>query len=329
MDGIDIFCGGCGDTATVTKVTAGLRHACGSTDIGVVGIDPMPKVAAPYGPGTGWGKAMPDPAANWSDYAGPGPGPNSVTSPPVADNMTCPTCQGAGYDINDKAICRECGGSGKVTATTSAPAVGQYDSHPGPPVGGARHAVVAGRPSTVDPYGTAEYQNMHGGGGYAGRGVPSGSFNPESEDSFYPKADSLSPGARVREQRDYSQGADRPYQLNEASCPECGHAPTELVKTPADRHGNQDAVWHCPSCGPLVNIDKNPTINPYRPHETGYAKPDRKALKTSRLAGLAEVTRSGKLLAIMASIQEHNTVTLAQSLMLARQTLMAYPEGRS
>lgn len=356
--GIPIFCGGCGDTGEVTKVTPGLRHVCGSTRIGLIGVDEMPaRTAAPHGPGTGWGKAMPDPAANWSDYVGPSPHPNPTLTPPVSDNMVCPVCKGAGYDIQDKSICRMCGGSGVMIATTGRPAVEQYDNHEGPPVGGARHASLshvtttwqppvltgstqtmaavtytrtAGRSSTADPYGTAEYQNMHGGGYYPGRGAPSEPFSPDNEATWYPKADTVSPGARVRQDRDYSQGADRPYQLNEATCPECGHAPTELRKTPADRRGKQDAVWTCPRCGPLVNIDRQPQIDPYRPHETGYRGPDRKALgKLSMVAQVRGEQRSGKLLRIVATIQEHNVVTFRESLDLARKTLIEFPEGRN
>ncbi len=327
MTATDIFCGNCGTTATVNKVTAGIRCRCGAgiEHIGALGVDPMPAhLAYPHGPGTGWGVPQ-DLTRGWSSYEGPpvGPNPKGVS---VADNMTCPTCHGAGYDVIDHSICRECGGSGKVTATTAQPAVGQYDSHQGPPVGGARHA---GRPSKADPHGTADYQNAAGGGDYRGWGAPSKDFNPDDKSTFYPKYEGQSPSVKVRQDRDYSQGSERPHQLNEASCPECGHAPTQLLKTPEDRYGNADAIWHCPNCGPLVNIDKHPKIDPYRPVETGYVKPDRNALKTSRLAGLAEVKRTGKLLPLISAVQEHNTVSLRESLDLARAALLAYPEGRS
>lgn len=349
---IPIVCLSCGQRGAVNKVTAGLRCRCGSTELDVDDFEATAAqhVAYPKGPYEGWDKPMPSKTKGWSDYEGPPPGANPVGQPPVNDNMICPACHGAGYDISDKTRCRMCNGYGTVKPTTGRPDVESYDATTsGPPVGGARWqgrtssttsqgssltaavvvgpvqisggggagvTVVAGRPSKADPYGTADYQNQHGAPGYLSPG-PSGEFKPGDLSTYHPKADTIAPAVHHREQRDYSAPTAHPYQMNEASCPNCGHAPTELRK---DR--NEDAWWHCPNCGPLANIDKRPDVNPYHPPE-GF-EPDR-SMKTSHLR---RNQKTGKLLAIVATVQQANSgIELAQAITLARKTLAYHPEG--
>jgi hypothetical protein len=327
----------------VNRVTASLRCSCGSADLDL--DDSMETTAAqhvayPHGPGTGWGQPQ-DLTRGWSDYEGPLPSPNPVGSPPVNDSMRCPSCHGSGYDTMDKTLCRECNGAGVVKRTTGQPDVESNDATTtGPPVGGARWNGSTASVSPVQVFfgggggggvstgartslpGTAEYENIHGAPGYGHVG-PTGQhaqFDPENKKTFYDKGDTISPRVRHREQRDYGAPTGRPYLMEQASCPNCGHAPTELRK---DR--NEDAWWHCPGCGPLANIDQHPEVNPYGDNK-GFV-PDRSMKTGKKLIGRTHKT--GRLLSIVATVQKNNTVSLSEALGIARQTLIAYPEDRS
>jgi hypothetical protein len=354
MPGIPIICHGCGTRAMVNRVTASLRCTCGSADLDLdddLQTTASEHVAYPHGPGTGWGNPQ-DLTRGWSDYEGPLPSPNPVGSPPVNDSMRCPSCHGSGYDVQDKTLCRECNGAGVVKRSTGQPDVESNDATTGgPPVGGARwqgatgsyssgggggrtvqvfaasgggggsggtSQVVAARPSHPD---TAEYQNIHGAPGYGHVGPtgPHSTFNPENEKTFYEKGEH-SPGVRYRDERDYSKPTGRPYLMEGATCPNCGHAPTELRK---DR--NEDAWWHCPGCGSLANIDAHPEVNPYG--KNPGMVPDR-SMKTGKKL-LGRTHKTGRLLAIVATVQKNNTVSLAEALWVARNTLITYPEDRS
>jgi len=334
---IPVVCCACGQRGAVNKVTAGLTCRCGSTDIDL--DDGGAKVAVvheayPKGPYEGWDKEMPSKTRGWSDYEGPEPGANPTIKPPVNDNMMCPSCHGAGYDISDKTLCRMCNGKGVVRPTTGRPDVESYDATTsGPPVGGARWqgntasvvtqgtsvtatvtgpvqisggggggvTVIAGRTSYPE---SAEYQNRHGAPGYT---LPEERFTDRSKNVDY------------REDRNYS-APTKPYQMNEASCPNCGHRPTELRK---DR--DEDAWWHCPNCGPLANIDKHPEINPYDTAGNQGMRPDR-SMKTSRLIGRTKKT--GKLLDMIDTITATNQgLPLPQAISLARKALATHPEG--
>lgn len=377
MAEIPIFCGDCGAHGSVARVTAGLQCRCGSTNLGLQGVDPEPKMAAqhvaafsdehveryldwarqrkydpdtvdtlkryerepgvgrahtnfiadqlyigggesdwrrnasiapglsaeaaaklayPQGPQTGWGKPMPSPTRGWSQY--PGPIPTTVPrSAPVADSYVCPACNGSGYDLIDKTVCRECDGTGRVHPPTSQRAYETMDATTqGPPSGGARWQ---GRTSArVGPGGVEDIirRTTPNYGGWS-REMPGG----------------VSDAVKIRPEREY-QHTDRPYQLDEASCPSCGHRPTQLVR---DR--NDDAWWNCPNCGPLANIDRNPQINPYDPPQ-GFT-PNRN-MKTSRLLG--RTRKTGRLMKIMATAQGANALSDAEALTLARRTLITY-----
>lgn len=337
---VAIFCGDCGASGAVNKVTANLRCRCGSDNLGLDGVDPKPAhLVAQSAGGTGWGKPMPDPTQGWNEYAGPLP-ETPKRSAPVADAMVCPACNGTGYDLIDKTVCRECDGTGIYHPPTSERAYNTLDPHTqGPPSGGARwqgkessvQQVVptttaptpayyanaltypatntsssatnvtmtitptAARPSIADPYGTAEYQNEH--------------YGPA-------EGREVSRTMRTREPRSYAD-TGQPYVMNQSVCPNCGHSPTELRK---DRYENAWAV--CPNCGPLANIDKRPDVNPYA-WPPGFT-PDRKMKTTSAMFG--RTRKTGKLLAMLAAIHEHNDLDPIEAVSLARQTLIAYPE---
>jgi hypothetical protein len=63
----------------------------------------------------------------WSEYEGPMPGKNPMSN--GEGSITCPVCHGDGFDLQEGNDCRECGGSGKVTPTTTAraPEVAKHD----------------------------------------------------------------------------------------------------------------------------------------------------------------------------------------------------------
>lgn len=354
--GVPIVCMSCGTRGKVASITTDLRCRCGSTELDIDDFETTASqhVAYPQGPHEGWDKPMPSKTKGWSDYEGPQPGRNPQTSAPVSDAMICPSCHGSGYDVSDKTLCRMCNGVGTVKPTTGQPNVESNDATTsGPPVGGARWQgatasarvvgpvqisgggggggtitsgnaanliYISGRPSKADPYGTAEYQNMHGAPGY-GHKAPDAPFNPDDARTFADKADTIAPAVHHRRQPDYDAPAKGNYQMNEASCPECGHRPTQLVK---DR--NENAWWHCPHCGPLANIDQHPEVNPYT-HE-GYQGRDPEVAKKAFGRKLGRAKKTGKLLSMIATISRTNDgIDPAQAVTLARNTIVAYREN--
>lgn len=259
------------------------------------------RLSAPRGYGTGWDKPHPDPLKGWSEYAGPTP-QTFPRQAPVADSTVCPVCKGSGYDLNDKARCRECGGTGVITHPTDRPATLDYDATPqAEPAGGAgwrgasfqgltaeAQQRIAGRPSS-DPLGSVE--------------------DYVKDDPNYRRPDA--PPAKAPAPSDPAG----PYVMNEASCPSCGHRPTELRK---DK--NEDAWWVCPNCGPLANIDRNPGVNPYQPPK-GF-EPSRK-MKTS---GFLPTRKTGRLMSALAKIHEANDLDEREAVQIARETVGRYRE---
>jgi ribosomal protein L37AE/L43A len=257
---------------------------------------------------------------------------------------------GGGYDEGNN--CRLCNGTGRYNPPTSKPQVEQLDPHSGPASGGARWAsvqqpnvtvtgnwfggggggnatfstgatvpvmitysdgsqwaasgqVTGGRRSTA-PLGSPEDYIKGTTPGYGGWAK-----EPEPGED-YPKADTMSPATRYRQEKDYTH-TGAPLKLDQAPCPNCRHQPTEL-------HSN--GVWNCPSCGTLANVDDHPEVNPYDP---GFAfKPDR-SLKVK--GSLWRKPKTAKLFKMVASIRETNTgLSVAESLTLARRALIEYPE---
>lgn len=319
---VPIFCGDCGATGVVAagQVTATLQCRCGSTNLGLDGVDNIQSTAAPHGPGTGWTGPDPRRFEGWSEYQGPTP-QTYPRSAPVADTTVCPVCNGTKYDLIDKGPCRECGGTGYITHPTDRGPAPDYDPGRPSPAGGAgwngvtgalardflegltaeAQARAGGRTST-DPYGSVERHILTTTPGYR--------HNPTS----FPER---SPMTNVRQDKDYDALAG-PYQMDQAACPNCGHAPTQLVK---DK--NEDAWWHCPNCGPLANIDAHPNVNPYSPPQ-GF-KPDR----SMRTGGFMRRNRkTGRLLRILARIHEANELNPAEAVEIARKTVLKHPEER-
>jgi hypothetical protein len=271
--------------------------------------------------GTGWGKSHPSADSNWSDYAGPTPGPNpNIGTKTDADaDHVCQICKGTGKTSiggggYDESVCRNCHGTGSVKysgeshgetndATTSTrPQLGASAARakvtmPDGTTYFLPMNVNAGRRS-ADPLGSPE-DHIMAGGGYGDR----------------------ENNTQIRQPADLAQShGDAPLSLDQASCPDCGHAPTQIVK---DK--NDDGWWHCPSCGPLANVDKNPEVDPYRPGDN--FTPDRSMKRKGKILN-RKGGSTGKLLSMTASIQSKNAVTVREALTLAREALISFPEGR-
>lgn len=291
--------------------------------------------------GSGWGQHMPDTLQGWNDYAGPPPPGDAPFNPGNRDSSnnttTCPICHGTGYDVQDKTVCRECGGFGVIhhpsepegpppvarhPGQTVTPQVGPVTSTYLPPMSSTapRQLVVAGRPSQ-QAMPTPEYYLQHHAPDYRYRNTTvQEPFDENAQASYAQGFPNQSPAVKSREQpaHNYSHG-DRPLQLDQAWCPMCGHDPTQVVK---DKHDN--AWWHCPNCGPLANIDKNPGINPYDTEDDFL--PDRNMKTATIFTRKAKLAKTGRIFSIVASILAVNQVTDREAFELARRTVAAYPE---
>lgn len=237
-----VFCWDCTAHAVVSKVASNLRCRCGSTDIDL--YDPtntaiqqriamVAELTAPKKPldfvsfmtkrATPVGTEIP----GWDVYKGPMPGPNPMQNSDDAHMQPprCPVCHGAGYDIQDRGKCRECGGTGFMTPTTTSepPAV-------------ARHQYPSTQ--TTVPF--------------MGKKAAKPSTNTEQSRATNPP-DWWTP-------KEYEHKQEAPLVLRGAKCPSCASPNTHLV-TAANEHG----WWSCPSCGPLADIDRHPNIDPYNP----------------------------------------------------------------
>lgn len=102
-----------------------------------------------------------------------------------------------------------------------------------------------------------------------------------------------------------------------AACPDCGTKRTELKKD-----AKHDAWWACTSCGPLVNLDRNPHINPYQAmkfkRERGF--------KTAK--NLLTGKPTGKLITMMAAISKHNDGLTPQEIMTLGLRSIALAENK-
>jgi hypothetical protein len=320
---VTLTCKRCRATGTVNRRTAGLRCTCGSKDFTQLGEQGFLEfMGAASGPGTGWGKSMPDTLKGWNEYAGPMPGANPDYAGNTAADERCSNCDGSGWSLREK--CRACFGTGKHTPPTEpgpAPLVAKHPGQTSVPFVGRRKK--AGRhqndpdamPSNLDVV-----RSTTPGFGERGQMSPQRKdFAWDDTSSHYPGADSHSPAVQYREPKDYSDEAlanAGPYVMHGADCPNCGHEPTHLVKDAKD-----DAWWHCPNCGPLANIDRNPEINPYDEHKDFEPNSGFKA-KASRGG-----KRTGRALSMIARVQDTNPGLRQHEVVgLVLRTLKRYPE---
>jgi hypothetical protein len=328
---IEIICHGCLATAHVNRVTAGLRCVCGSHDIDLLDPATLPEVLAKaHGPGTGWGRTMPDPLKGWNEYAGPMPGanPNYVGEP--AQPYRCPNCKGSGWSLREK--CRACQGSGLYHPTTSQTREPQVAKHPGqtkrPFMGQRRTAAPEAwqkspfnQPAPGRELHSPEDVIRHSTPGWStGDGVTSDTTFPNTSPHLKTRDDTASADKysdqSLRERRTVG------YPMHEAECPECGAAPTHLVNDYKD-----DAWWHCRNCGPLVNVDRNPHINPYDPPEGFEPKPKQFSSKPPKTARFRSDPPRPRVFAMLTSVTGANPgLSFAEALTIVRTTVAKFPE---
>jgi hypothetical protein len=334
---VEVICLSCKAVGAVNRVTAGLRCSCGSSDVDL--YDPAEHLSflefmgAAHGPGTGWGKTMPDPLKGWGEYAGPMPGANPFSAPTPQGAFTCPECKGSKTDIRDGGLCRACKGTGTRTPTTAEapePLVKRHN-YPStqtttPFVGHRKRADSNTKTKTeqqpfTPPAGrqlkSPEEVIKNSTPGWAtGEGVTTPARLPN-----------ISPHLKTRDDRAsgelYSDKALKGrrgigYPMHEANCPECGHAPTHLVNDYKD-----DAFWHCPHCGPLANIDRHPEIDPYNP-PADFQKVGPRSFKQS---GKVSSGSRGRVLAMLQTVSSANPgLTPREALSLVRATVAKYSE---
>lgn len=328
MNAFPVICFGCATVGSVNKVTAGLRCTCGSTDLDYYSgteeqiarlaqadmdqIRAEARAARESGASSFkdfmlYKEADSEPLRGWSEYEGPMPGPNQMSNH-VKQPITCPTCLGLGVDIKDDGgPCRACGGKGKLTPTTSVmpePAVykHQYPSTQTSVPFMGRRKKQGGRRSS-DPMGSVEDHIKASTPGY-GNSVPV-------------KAE-RSPDFAHRQERDYSQpGA--PHVMPGTACPTCGAGPLGLQKD-----HRENAWMSCPTCGPLADIDANPSIDPYNLGEGFVPARGYKAAKK-----VFSGKKTGRLISMIATIAKANPgLSHREALYLARTSLQKYPESK-
>lgn len=314
MNNVPVVCYGCGNAFNAMRITASLKCGrCGSDDLDL--DDRQPHTAA--SPGTGWNQSRPDRLEGWAVQP-PGnlPSPNPESGMKLTPNTgVCPACNGTGQDTRasgggyNEIPCRYCHGTGQAASHATTPGgLNDGTTNAGPPVGGARWA-EAGRRSS-DPLGSAD--------DYI-RGTDPDYDNRSGEPR---KADTR---AREVSYRLTSDPYNRPHPNApvpiQAACPEC-YKNKQYSRTQLVRDASDDAWWHCPNCGPLHNVDKDPSVNPFDPPQ-GFV-PNRN-MKT-KLARFRKKT--GKALPMYREVVKNNPgLTNRQALTLVRNALLKYPEG--
>ena len=293
-----VFCWNCTNVGSAVKVTANLRCACGSRDVDL--YDPQdphqrhriamvaqahaepptfvehmvgPRFASHTTASTPVGTEIP----GWDVYKGPMPGKNPLQNndDPHMGPMRCSVCKGSGYDLRDRNVCRECGGTGFMTPTTT----------PEPPAV-ARHQYPSTQ--TTIPF--------------MGKRKTAARPSVTTEQSRAAKApDWWKP-------MDYQHEQQAPLVMRGAACPNCDSPNTHLVTS-----SRGEGWWSCPNCGPMANIDKHPEIDPYNP-PAGF-KPKARTFKAasirdSRVSRIAAVV--GAVSQQNPGLRPHEIVGLAR-----------------
>jgi ssDNA-binding Zn-finger/Zn-ribbon topoisomerase 1 len=315
VTGIDVYCMRCGSSGAVNKVTAGLQCHCGSKNIvfdeaqaKAAALVPSPGDFSIFMTGQAAGTLVSGDSSGWNEYTGPPPSANTMSTG-IPTPITCPTCHGSKFDIQDGTVCRACRGRGVITPSTEPepPAVARHDypsTQTKVPFMGRRKQ--AGRPST-DPLGSAEdhIRETTKGYGVAGDEDPRQWENSRAFRSYEPKP---------------YEHKGTPLPLVGASCPNCGKSNTQLVQ---DK--DENAWWHCPYCGPLANVDQKPHVDPYNP--PGGFMPNGSKFKAA--SKLRRGKKTGRLMDQIRLIGQANSgLQVREVVGLARLALSRYPEAR-
>jgi uncharacterized Zn finger protein (UPF0148 family) len=316
MASYTVKCFSCQNVGVINKISAQLTCTCGSRDIDL--IDPAEitflefmGVTASSG-GTGWNHTMPDPLDGWDEYAGPPPGANPFSAPAPNNPFACQECQGTKVDVRDGGTCRACKGTGTRTPTTAEAPEPMVKRHDYPstqtkiPFMG-RHRSAAPERTLRSP----EEVIKHTTPGWAGNSSDPGLWNV----SPHLKTRDDNAAAERYSDEGLASAREKGYPMHEASCPECGHAPTHLVNSPTG------AWWHCPNCGPLENIDKHPEVDPYNP-PTDF-KPNPRSFKASGRRRKPTV-RVFEMVTVVAG--NNPGLSNREVVTLVRRTAQKYPE---
>lgn len=314
-----IKCFGCSNVGMVNKISTQLTCTCGSRDIDL--IDPAEitfmefmGVTANSG-GTGWNHKMPDALDGWSEYAGPPPGANPMPTPTPNNPFTCQECQGSKVDVRDGGTCRACKGTGTRTPTTAEapePMVKRHD-YPStqtkiPFMGRRRSAAprTMSSPEEVIKHTTPGWQ--------IGEGITDDTARMPNISPHLKTRDDNAAAERYSD-AGLEHARQKGYPMHEASCPECGHAPTHLVNS------SNGAWWHCPNCGPLANIDKHPEIDPYNP-PTDFEPQNSRSFKAG-----SRRKPTGRVFEMVTMVAENNPgLSHREVITLVRRTAQKYAE---
>lgn len=162
----------------------------------------------------------------------------------------------------------------------------------------------AGRPQVADPMGSPEEHIKSTTPGWG-------------SDDGVGKADHRSPAFKHREERDYTKAPTESFKMEGADCPNCGQDPTHLKKD-----YKEDAWWHCPNCGPLANVDRNPEIDPYSPSKDFQPNP-----RSFKASSRGSVETTGQVLDLVQAVTTTNPgLTKREALLLARKAASRYSE---
>jgi hypothetical protein len=307
MAEIPILCHGCGATGSVQRVTAALQCKCGSNDLDI--WDGQKTAASP---GTGWTQPHPNTLEGWDQYEGPAVGRNPLTvEDAVHDDVTPESYKqgnpdyipGGGFEQNKW-----------PSDVGQAPEIESYDKKKGPESGGARWQ---GKGASLTPL----HITLPDGTKWEGTGRvvqsgrkssdPMGSAEQYVHDGY---KDPTSPGYRPPAQP--SGHPDNTSLKIEATCPNCRNPHTTITRDHKD-----DGWWACPKCGPLANVDKNPSINPLSP-PIGFT-PDRSMKQ--KAAKFRKVEKTGQLFKMVATIKDVNTgISTEEALTLSRRALLKW-----
>lgn len=285
---IPIVCLDCGETGEVAKVAAKMRHDCGSEQVELwEGTPEQLSRIASRETGTSFAEFMTRQGAQ-----------RGMPAPVEADP------QYPGY-VGD-----EIAGWDEYTGPPPSPNPFNAPQHSGP---GAVEPTKK-TPGVVEPSNIYVYDKHNPPEGY-GENPPPPLVAPHN----YPSHVTHTPFLGQRREETVEG-----IGLDGASCPRCFAPKTAIV---ADYR--EHAHWFChEKCGSLVDLDKHPYLNPYQPDvafglSRGWGRDSYRKEKRA-FAG----KRDGVLLRRIAAVARTNRgLDLSETLFLARQSVIQYPEA--
>jgi ribosomal protein S27AE len=282
---IPIVCMGCGQRGQIEKIAAEVRHDCGSTDVDVwmETPDQLRRVAS----------ANQEPT--FADFMHVAAAQKPMPPPTGSDDHW------TGYVGTDpEPGWDEYAGPGPTPSHMNAPV--HTDLTP--------RAPTRKQPGQVEESNLYVYDKHNPLEGY-GETMPP----PPVAKHNYPSSTTTTPFLGRHKSEDSVDGV----LLKNAKCPTCDARDTSLMADYRDH-----AHWYCQvRCGSLVDLDKHPQLDPYRPvyrhwGEDAYRRDKRV------FAG----KKNGQMFRRMATIGRINPgLTMPELVHLARQSVIHYPEA--